>query len=146
MYIKLQNGQPLKFPYSLGELRRDNPGTSFPTTIPSATLAEYGVFPVAATQAPTFDNKAYKLKQTAQLIDGRWTQQWEQEQLPEDQAATNMRNQRDQLLIKCDWTQLPDSPLDADGKLAWALYRETLRMIPQQDGFPWGVQWPPEPQ
>jgi hypothetical protein len=56
-----------------------------------------------------------------------------------------VRNYRNELLSACDWTQLIDSPLDADAKLAWQLYRETLRMVPQQPGFPWNVTWPSVP-
>ncbi len=56
-----------------------------------------------------------------------------------------VREDRNRRLAECDWTQLGDSPLDPDGKGAWALYRETLRMVPQQEGFPWNVQWPPKP-
>lgn len=60
--------------------------------------------------------------------------------------GASIREERNKLLTESDWTQLADSPLDADGKLAWALYRETLRMIPQQDGFPETVNWPPKPE
>lgn len=60
-------------------------------------------------------------------------------------SKATVRDRRNALLAESDWTQLADSPLDADAKLAWALYRETLRMIPQQDGFPETVNWPPKP-
>jgi hypothetical protein len=60
--------------------------------------------------------------------------------------AAEVREQRNRLLSESDWTQTVDAPFDADGKLAWALYRETLRMIPQQDGFPETVNWPPKPE
>jgi hypothetical protein len=53
---------------------------------------------------------------------------------------------RNKLLAETDWTQVNDAPFDADQKLAWALYRETLRMIPEQPGFPETVNWPPKPQ
>ena len=74
--------------------------------------------------------------------------------LLEDQArldnltikARLLREERNRLLSESDWTQTVDAPFDADGKLAWALYRETLRMIPQQDGFPETVNWPPKPE
>jgi hypothetical protein len=59
--------------------------------------------------------------------------------------AADVRQQRNELLTDCDWTQLPDAPLDADAKLAWQLYREALREVPEQAGFPWDVQWPTEP-
>ena len=60
--------------------------------------------------------------------------------------ASAIREERNKLLAESDWTQTVDAPFDADGKLAWALYRETLRMIPQQDGFPDTVNWPTKPQ
>jgi hypothetical protein len=63
-----------------------------------------------------------------------------------DRKAEEVRQQRNKLLAESDWTQIADAPFDADGKLAWALYREFLRMIPQQEGFPETVNWPPKPQ
>ena len=59
--------------------------------------------------------------------------------------ASVIREERNKLLAESDWTQTVDSPFDADQKLAWALYRETLRTIPQQEGFPETVNWPPKP-
>ncbi len=59
--------------------------------------------------------------------------------------AAAIREERNKLLSESDWTQVNDAPFDADQKLAWALYRETLRMIPQQEGFPETVNWPPKP-
>ncbi len=38
-----------------------------------------------------------------------------------------MRTIRDRLLVACDWTQLPDTPVDRD---AWATYRQALRNFP----------------
>lgn len=57
-------------------------------------------------------------------------------------SARNVREQRDALLVASDWTQLPDAPVDAD---AWASYRQALRDLPDQGGFPSSVNWPEEP-
>lgn len=57
--------------------------------------------------------------------------------------AQRIRSQRNAMLAGCDWTQLDDSPVD---KTAWATYRQELRDIPIQAGFPWEVQWPTPPQ
>jgi hypothetical protein len=62
-----------------------------------------------------------------------------------NKLAKEMRLKRNELLKDSDWTQLGDSPLNADAKLAWALYRETLRMVPQQSEFPLNIIWPPLP-
>ena len=145
MYVKLTNNQPSKFPYTLADLRQDNPGTSFPADITNETLALFSVYPVATTSAPEFDSKTHRVKQGVELIDGAWTQVWHLQELPEQQASANIRAERNRRLADCDWTQLADNPLDADAKLAWQLYRETLRMVPEQTEFPWNIEWPPIP-
>jgi len=60
--------------------------------------------------------------------------------------AGAIRAARDRLLLESDWTQLADSPLSADGKAVWATYRQGLRTVPQQAGFPGAVQWPARPE
>ena len=44
---------------------------------------------------------------------------------------SQVRNQRDQMLQQSDWTQMPDSPLPADIKAAYAAYRQELRDLPK---------------
>lgn len=58
-------------------------------------------------------------------------------------AAEDARAQRDGLLAASDWTQLPDAPVDAT---AWAAYRQALRDISQQPGFPDAIKWPSKPE
>ena len=55
------------------------------------------------------------------------------------------RKERDEKLTACDWTQLADSPLTDEQKTSWATYRQSLRDVPAQSGFPWEVTWPDEP-
>lgn len=59
--------------------------------------------------------------------------------------STEVRNQRDRLLTETDWTQLADSPLDATAAVIWQSYRQALRDIPQQPGFPLTIEWPEKP-
>lgn len=58
------------------------------------------------------------------------------------EQAARVRDQRTQKLKDCDWTQLADSPVD---KAIWATYRQALRDVPTQTGFPWTVVWPDAP-
>lgn len=60
-----------------------------------------------------------------------------------EQKAQEVRNQRNQLLKDCDWTQVPDAPVD---KQAWAAYRQQLRDITLQPGFQYDILWPEEPK
>jgi hypothetical protein len=54
-----------------------------------------------------------------------------------------IRNERNALLASCDWTQAGDVPQEI--KDAWATYRQELRDVPQQPGFPSNVIWPTKP-
>ena len=56
--------------------------------------------------------------------------------------AEEVRTERNQKLTDSDWTQLADAPVD---KTAWATYRQALRGIPIQSGFPFSVVWPDVP-
>lgn len=53
-----------------------------------------------------------------------------------------VRAQRNALLTASDWTQVADAPVD---QAAWATYRQALRDIPAQAGFPDAVTWPEKP-
>lgn len=60
----------------------------------------------------------------------------------DDRAAAAIRTERDAKLTSCDWTQVIDAPVD---QAAWAVYRQALRDIPDQEGFPNEIEWPIEP-
>ena len=55
------------------------------------------------------------------------------------EQAKSVRATRDAKLAECDWTQVADAPVD---KAAWATYRQALRDVTAQEGFPWTVEWP----
>ena len=57
--------------------------------------------------------------------------------------AAQVRYERDLRLKKTDWTQAPDVP--AATRDVWTAYRQELRDIPQQEGFPYTYTWPTEP-
>ena len=58
------------------------------------------------------------------------------------EQAASVRNSRTQMLKDSDWTQIADSTAD---KTAWATYRQALRDITTQAGFPWTFTWPDAP-
>jgi len=58
------------------------------------------------------------------------------------EQAKNVRATRDAKLAECDWTQVADAPVD---KVVWATYRQALRDVTAQEGFPWTVEWPTQP-
>lgn len=60
-------------------------------------------------------------------------------------SSDEVRGQRDALLLACDWTVLPDTPLSTDQQAAWKAYRKALRDITKQAGFPTLIDWPVKP-
>jgi len=63
-------------------------------------------------------------------------------QVDEALLAAQTRNHRNYLLAASDWTQVNDAPVD---RAAWAVYRQALRDVPQQAGFPNVIEWPVAP-
>lgn len=58
------------------------------------------------------------------------------------EQAANVRRTRNATLAETDWTQVADAPVD---KAVWATYRQALRDVTTQTGFPWTVTWPESP-
>lgn len=52
------------------------------------------------------------------------------------------RKRRDMLLFMTDWTQMPDAVLTEAQKSEVLAYRQALREVPTQSGFPENVTWP----
>jgi hypothetical protein len=149
MFVKITNGQP-QANYTIGDLRKDHPNVSFPRNISDETLAAYNVFRVKELPAPEYNSRTHRLvTQAPTLVNGVWTVTRvavakDQAQIDSEtaQVAANVREQRNKLIAECDWTQVADAPVD---KEAWATYRQALRDVPTQAGFPWDVTWPEAP-
>ena len=142
MYIKL----PDTYPYSSYQLRIDNPQTSFPSEIPDERLADWDVFPVTATKAPTLSPGEILEEALPIEIAGQWMQQWSIREPTETEIlsmADSVRSERTRLLQESDWTQVADAPVD---KVAWATYRQALRDVTAQPAFPTAVNWPAKPE
>ena len=151
MYVKITNGLVETYPYDVLQLRRDNPDTSFPRPTTDEMMAEWGVFPVSVEPQPDYTARTQNcIPNTAPThIEGAWTLGWtvadkEVDEIVEydEEAATHTRVTRDSLLDDSDWTQVADAPVDAT---AWATYRQALRDVTAQVGFPHNVVWPTKP-
>lgn len=80
--------------------------------------------------------------------DGTQAVERTEEELDTDRLpiiAAQARAQRDKLLLETDWTQTLDAPIDTDTREAYRAYRQALRDIPEQEGFPRSIVWPELP-
>jgi hypothetical protein len=144
MHLKLTNGTPAK--YTLGQLRRDNPQTSFPKLMPDDLLASYDVYPYTRPAAPEYDSLSHRLTDGAfERVDGAWSLPYMVEQLPQDQAESNIRSRRDSRLQESDWVVARSYERGEPVPANWVSYRQALRDITAQAGFPYSVEWPTKP-
>lgn len=64
----------------------------------------------------------------------------------ESEAAANVRKERNRRLAEIDWTQTIDAPISQKSREALRTYRQELRNITEQPGFPEEVIWPVRPE
>jgi hypothetical protein len=155
LLVKTSNGGVEQFPYTFGDLRRDNPQTSFPKKIGDAILASYGIYHVMPEAQPEYDNLVQVLVRDAEPHNnetavnedgetyrtGRWVIGYTVENKPQDQAEANVRNNRDSLLTDTDWMALSDVTMSTE----MSAYRQALRDVTSQAGFPYNITWPTKP-
>ena len=96
---------------------------------------------------PQYDPRTHDVAPVVPVPEGAeavtWTVTPRQQAEVYETFAAQVRSQRDKLLAECDWTQGRD--ISAQVADAWAPYRQALRDIPQQAGFPLDVIWPAKP-
>lgn len=68
------------------------------------------------------------------------------QQYYDDLAAKRIRAKRNQLLTECDWVVVYQTEKDQPVPKPWQDYRQALRDLPQQSGFPGDINWPVKPE
>lgn len=139
--MKITNNQPKA--YSVEQLFRDNPNTSFPATPSLVLLEEWEVYPYVVLDYPTCDTTTQTIIALGiEQVDGVWTQGWAVQPLPIADAGRNVRAHRNNLLSETDWMALSDNTITPE----WAAYRQALRDVSLQVNFPYSVIWPNKPE
>ena len=164
MQIRIQSTGEL---VSEQEFRAMFPNTSMPKPLTEAIINSFGgdvVF--EGPQATGGDHYQYSQGAGVEQINGKWYTKYvlgpiftdttaedgtvttaaEQEAaykaMKDAEQAKSVRTQRGEKLKDTDWTQVADAPVD---KAVWATYRQALRDVTAQAGFPWTITWPTEP-
>ena len=145
-----------------GEFRALYPNTSFSQQISAETLDAFGADVVfEGPQATGGDVYQYSQAAGVELVDGKWFTKYilgpvfidgettavEQEAAykatKDTDQSKSIRSIRNDKLKECDWTQISDATVN---KTLWATYRQELRDISSQEGFPWTITWPTQPE
>lgn len=145
-------GNVLTYPYSVTDLVRARPDVCWPRAgVTDELAASFGVVKVEDAAPPTAAPDAEAVvEDLPALVDGKLTRRFRKRTLTAEEAAARrqdkareVRDRRDERLTATDWTQLLDAPPATQA--AHATYRQALRDVPQQAGFPFNVTWPAKP-
>ena len=142
---------------TVAAFKATKPNTSFPKQMSENCLNDYGYDVVFNGAAATVTAPyGVSTRSGVEEKDGKWYTKFVAGPIfanaddeaaykakVDAQAAANVRSTRDSKLAECDWTQANDSPLKAAS--AWTTYRQSLRDVPAQSGFPHTVNWPTKP-
>ena len=63
-----------------------------------------------------------------------------------EQLAESARAKRNQLIAETDYLMMPDYPVSAEVRASVETYRQSLRDITEQAGFPESIEWPVRPE
>lgn len=143
------DNQVVKYPLSINQWRVEHPSVSLPERPTKQQLEEFGIVKVEFSNPPN-QQYIFNYEETVELNDnGLWQRAWIITDASEEEIysrtteqSVKTRQLRNEKLAECDWTQLTDAPVN---KAAWATYRQKLRDLTAQEGFPWEVQWPEAP-
>lgn len=138
------------------QLRKKYWNVSFPERITNDILNDYGYDPILnGPEASVSGPYETSVREGIEEIDGQWftkfvvgpifnnpKEEIEYKDSIDNTKSEQVRLARNNLLKASDWTQIPDCTVD---KTIWAKYRQELRDVTTQDGFPHEVVWPEEP-
>ena len=154
-----------------GAIRKLHPNTSLPR-VWTADICEFlGIDPVLAAPAPAASGEYKVVSRNGVVQDalGNWVFAWVERDMFADyvdedgvtvtkvsqeeaytarkdaEAATAARAERDKLIASCDWMAIKAFEGGTTVSTEWATYRQALRDVPLQAGFPWTVEWPTQP-
>lgn len=149
------------------QFKAENPGVMLPRIWTAETYNAIGydpITPIAPPGLPSSSLKEWYRDGVIQNSNGDWVFNWIERDIyesadPETKArleaqhieretiglAEAARSRRKALLLSSDWTQFNDAPLTDAQKTVWATYRQALRDVPSQAGFPRDITWPDVP-
>ena len=160
MQVRIRETGAVMYESEFRAYTKANGGPSWETT--TAEVLEALGADVVLEGAQATGGTVYQYSQASgvEQIDGKWYTKYvlgpvftdgettaaEQETaykaIKDAEQASAVRQSRGDKLADSDWTQVADAPVD---KAVWATYRQALRDITAQSGFPWTVTWPDAP-
>lgn len=93
LLVKVVNGNVVRYPYFLADMRAEHPNTSFPEAPPVEMLASYNVYPVERSEHPNYDPEAHRpVEGQPEFVGGQWKQKWNLRAATADEVADAVAN------------------------------------------------------
>lgn len=151
MYLKV-SGSTITYPYSVYDLKAENPNISFPTTISDSLLETFGMYNVQLKNSGYDDDDTKDVVEITPTLSGSvYVQAYQVTDADSETIEkrkeikwSEVRDSRNQLLSESDWTQFQDSPITGSSLNDWQTYRQSLRDITSQSD-PYNITWPTKP-
>tara|TARA_E500000331_G_scaffold251488_1_gene241835 strand:+ start:129 stop:587 length:459 start_codon:yes stop_codon:yes gene_type:complete len=144
-----ESGAITKWPIHVTDLQAKAPTVSFSLPLVAANLTDYGVVEITEEALPSFNSATQKINTSEPTkVDGTWKITSSVVALTSDELAANTarkaetaRDTRNNLLMGTDWAAGSDLTMTD----AMKTYRQNLRDVPTQGGFPDTITWPTKP-
>ena len=170
MQIRIQSTGAVMYEAEFRAYQQANGGPSWETTTTEVLEALGADVVLEGAQATGGTVYQYSQANGVEQIDGKWYTKYilgpvftdtpATDETPAKTAAENeadykaskdaeqaksVRQTRDDKLKECDWIVIKNLEMNANIPGAWEVYRQALRDVPSQSGFPWTVTWPDAP-
>ena len=148
MEIRIRQTGAVMYEAELRSYLKANEGPSYDQLTPEV-METLGVDPVL--EGPQAQPERYQVayRDGVVQLNGLWYTKYSVVDMDAEAIAAKdaaqaqaVRDQRTAKLKDSDWTQVADAPVD---KEVWTKYRQALRDVTQQSGFPWTIDWPVQP-
>ena len=156
MQIRIRTSGAVMYEAEFRAYQKANGGPTWDTTTTEVLEALGADVVFEGPQASGGTVYQYSQAAGVEQLDGKWYTKYglgpiftdaEQETAykasKDAEQAKSVRTSRNDKLKDCDWTQITDATAD---KATWAIYRQALRNISAQAGFPWTITWPTQPE
>ena len=143
MYAKIIDDVLVKHPYFIEDMRADFPDLTIDDEPTEEQLAACSAKRAVMGENPTQSSRTHFFtKAFTANNDGSVTIVFVPNELDRRMAEFNMRDARDSALTRCDWVMTrafeEGKPVPAN----YLAYRQALRDLPAQAGFPYDYVWP----
>lgn len=169
MQIRIQSTGAVMYESEFRAYQKANSGPTWETTTTEVLEALGADVVFEGPQASGGTVYQYSVYGGVEQIDGKWYTKWnlgpsffdtedadgkvttaaENEAAykanKDAEQAKSVRASRDTKLAETDWIVIKNLELNANIPGAWEVYRQALRDVPKQTGFPWTITWPVQP-